>query len=101
MKNSACCPLAVCCVTHEAILFAAANPSVGGLAGAGAVRGCAEALPSANRTTMIAAKQSRTPSKTRSLKNPPSLTSLRARLRRVEKLRRAGADWDADVFFIV
>src|SRR6266403_363339 len=46
-------------------------------------RGCA------STTIVIAAKQSRTPSATRSLKNPPSL-----------RLRRAGADWEADFFFI-
>src|SRR6266516_3264300 len=69
MKNSACCPLAVCSITHGAILFAEG----------GIDRGCAEALPSANRTSVIAEKQSRTPTKTRSLKN---------------------ADWDADFFFI-
>src|SRR6266576_5651690 len=45
----------------------------------GAVRGCADALPRANRTTVIAAKASRTPTRMRSLKN---------------------ADLEADFFFI-
>src|SRR5207244_7162139 len=65
-------PISVCSITHGAIL----------LAGAGTERGCAEALPSANTASVIAEKQSSTPIKTRSLKNPPSLrlwrTSLRA-----------------------
>src|SRR5207253_5122957 len=76
-RNSACCPLAECSITHGAIL----------LAGAGTERGCAEALPSANTASVIVEKQSSTPIKTRSLKNPPS-----ARLRRTSL--------DVDFFFI-
>ncbi|PYJ56187.1 MAG: hypothetical protein DME82_05215 [Verrucomicrobia bacterium] len=52
-------------------------------AGCDALRDCA------NTTIVTAAKHSKTPSATRSLKNPPSL-----------RLRRAGADLEADFFFI-
>jgi hypothetical protein len=41
------------------------------------------------------------PIKMRRLKNPPSPTSLGARLRRIERLRRAGTDFDVDLFFMV
>jgi hypothetical protein len=43
----------------------------------------------------------RTANKQRRQKNPPSPTSLRARLRRVERLRRSGAEWEVDFVCIL
>src|SRR5205814_2130510 len=51
--------------------------------------GCAEAFPKANSPSVIAAKQSKTATKTRSLKNPPS-----------PGVRRTGGDWEEDFFFM-
>ena len=60
MITEALLPSTVSANTSGAILFV----------GADAVRGCAEALPSANRTIMTPAKQSRTPIRTRNVKKP-------------------------------
>jgi hypothetical protein len=46
-----------------------------------------------------AAPQRRRMSNARRSKNPPSPTSLCVKLRRVERLRRAGANREADFFF--
>jgi len=54
----------------------------------------------ASRTIVTVAKQSRTLSMRRSLKKPPSPSCLRLKTTASQELRRAGADWEADFFFI-
>src|SRR6266542_5024541 len=68
---------------------------------------CFVRFPWANSATAMATRQNTEAVKMRRLKNPPSLKLRRAgadpplpRLRRVEKLRRAGADCEVDFFFL-
>src|SRR6266516_1197470 len=60
----------------------------------------AENVPRPASARKTPARTTNRPIKTRRLKNPPSPTGLRARLRRVERLRWAGADCEADFFFM-